>query len=563
MAMKRKSTSKINPHILSYIEMVESGEILACEEQHLLVAYIRRCFDTEDIYTDDDQLEKYLSLIKYFPYERLFEWEEFCLALHCCTYRSKDHRPRWPDLFALMGRGGGKDGYIAYESFCVTSEYNGIPQYDVDICANNEDQARAPFDDVYNVLETPEHIKKLRKFFHWNKEEIINIKTKSKIKYRTNSPKGKDGLRSGIVYFNEIHQYQDYANINVFTTGLGKKKHPRRMYATTNGDVRDGPLDHMIEKSLRILKGEQPDNGMLPFICKLNKKEDVHDHSNWEMANPSLRYRPDLREEIEKEYLEWKLNPAQLADFMTKRMNIPEGNKEIPVTAWENIAATNKPMPDLIGRSAVVGIDYAKITDFASVDIHFREGDIRYDISHSWLCLRSNDIPRLKIPWKQWAEDEHLTLVDDVEINPDLLTDWIAEQGKKYNILKIALDHFRYALLAKSLKRIGFDAKEYKNVKLVRPSDIMTVAPVIDSCFANQYFVWGDNPPLRWATNNTKLIKSGVKTGNDTGNYVYGKIEAKSRKTDPFIGVVAAMTVEEELGDGIVLETPDVGVYTY
>lgn len=550
MTATRKNIFKINPHILRYIEMVESGEIIACEEQHLLVAYVRRCFKTEDIYTDDVQLKNYLSLVKYFPYDRLFEWEDFCIALHCSTYRRKDHRPRWPDLFALMGRGGGKDGYIAFESFCLTSEYNGIFQYDVDICANNEDQAKAPFDDVYNVLEDTENTKKLRKFFHWNKEEIISTKTKSKIKYRTNSPKGKDGLRSGIVYFNEIHQYQNYANINVFTTGLGKKKHPRRMYATTNGDVRDGPLDHLIEKSQMILRGEIPDNGMLPFICKLDSRDEVDDLRMWEKANPSLRYRPDLREEMEKEYREWKLNPEQLADFMTKRMNIPEGRKDIKVTAWENIAATKKPIPDLTGRSAVASIDYAKITDFASADIHFRDGDIRYDISHSWLCLRSNDIQRLKIPWKQWAELGYITLVDDVEINPDLIVDWIAEQATKYNILKIALDHFRYALMSKSLKRIGFDAKENKNVKLVRPSDIMSVTPVIDSCFANQYFIWGDNPPLRWATNNTKLIKSGVRTGNDTGNYVYGKIEAKSRKTDPFMAVAASMTIEDELGDG-------------
>ena len=46
----------------------------------------------------------------------------------------------------------------------------------------------------------------------------------------------------------------------------------------------------------------------------------------------------------------------------------------------------------------------------------------------------------------------------------------------------------------------------YKNLKMVRPSDIMKVATVIDSCFVNNWFVWGDAPELRWATNNTKLI---------------------------------------------------------
>ena len=554
--------SNINPHIFRYMEMVEKGEINSCIEQHDLMAHIRKCFATEDIYINDEQLEKYLGLSKYFPYEKIFEWEEFVLALHCCTYRTKDNMPRWPDLFMLVGRGAGKDGYIAYESFCLSSEHNGIKNYDVDICANNEDQAMRPLKDIIDALEQPHQISKMRKHFYWNKEEVVSLKTKSIIKGRTNSPKGKDGLRSGIVIFNEIHQYQDYENINVFTTGLGKKKHPRRTYATTNGDVRDGPLDDKIKDSLEILKGDVPDNGMLPFICRLDSKEEVNEPTCWEKANPSLRNLPNLQEEVSKEYLDWKANPNQFTAFMTKRMNLPEGNKDVQVTEWENILATNKEIPDLTGRSCTVGIDYAKVTDMVSVNLHFRIEDTRYDISHSWLCLKSADISRLKIPYKEWAKDGLLTLVDDVEIHPDLIADYIAEQATKYSITRLALDNFRYALLTKSLKQIGFDAKENKNVYLVRPSDIMKVVPVIDSCFANQYFIWGENPLIRWATNNTKLIKSGVKAGTYTGNFVYGKIEPKSRKTDPFQALIHSMVIEGELESGEV-GVPDMPVFTY
>lgn len=556
-------TYKMNSHIQNYINLINSGKKAACKEQKQLVKHIEKCFKNEDIYTNEKQLESYLALVKYFPYDELFDWEIFCLALHCCTYRKKDNMPRWPDLFALMGRGGGKDGYIAFESFCLVSHYNGIKGYNVDICANNEAQAKAPFNDIYDVLDTPGQTGKLKKHFYWNKEEIVNLKTKSKIKYRTNSPKGKDGLRSGIVILNEIHQYENYKNINVFTTGLGKKKHPRRTYATTNGDVREGPLDHYLEQAEEILTGAIPDDGFLPFICKLDNKKEVDNPKNWEKANPSLIYLPNLRAEIEKEYKEWKKSPTKFSAFMTKRMNIPDGDKDRQVTDWENIIATKKELPNLEGRSAVVGIDYAKISDFASVNFHFRDGDKRYDISHSWLCLKSNDLSRIKAPWKQWADEGLLTLVDDVEINPDLLIDYIAEMATKYEIMKISLDSFRYALLSKSLRNIGYDAKEFKNIYLIRPSDIMKVYPVIDSCFNNQNFIWGDNPVLRWATNNTKSIRSSRKAGSDTGNFYYGKIEAKSRKTDPFMALVASMVSENDLGDCDDSDTPDLGVFTF
>ena len=131
----------------------------------------------------------------------------------------------------------------------------------------------------------------------------------------------------------------------------------------------------------------------------------------------------------------------------------------------------------------------------------------------------------------------------------------------------MAIDDYRYTLLSKYLSEIGYSPKERKNLKLVRPSDIMKIAPVIESCFANHYYVWGNNPVLRWATNNTKLIRAGRAIGKaadaDVGNFIYGKIEGKSRKTDPFMALVASMVIEEEIPIHQMAAIPTIGVYTY
>lgn len=559
MVIKRMTPCKLNPHIAAYMNAVESGAIRACEEQHLLIAHIRRCFETEEIYINDEQLDRYLSLTRYFPFEVVFPWQAFFIGLHLCAYRA-DGMPRWSDALALIGRGAGKDGTIAWQGLCLMSPYNGITGYDVDICANNEEQAKRPVFDVIAALETPEWIKKLKKHFYWTKEQVTGRKTCSVMKGRTNSPKGKDGLRSGICIFNEIHQYENYANINVFTTGLGKKKHPRRTYYTTNGDVREGPLDDLLQTADAILRGKEPDNGFLPFICKLNSAEDVDDPENWQMANPSLPYRPNLLEEIKKEYAEWKRSPHQLPAFMTKRMNIPQSDREVAVTDWENIAATNRPLPDLEGWACTCGIDYALLRDWASVNLHFRRGNERYDISHSWVCASSPDLPRIQAPWREW---EGVEVVNEPEIPAARLTEYIAQMAQRYYIVKLALDKFRFWLLRPELIKIGF-AAEFDNLLLVRPSDIMQVQPVIDSCFNNRYFVWGDCPPLRWATNNTKLERRGRREGADTGNFYYAKIESRSRKNDPFMALVASMVIENALGDGDAAYSslPDLGVIT-
>ena len=527
-----------NKYIQEYLDIIDNEVFPVCKEQKLLSKFIKNIFETENLIIDEEKVEKYFSYQKYFPFD-LFPWEKFCFVLHNCVFK-ENGLPRFPNLFILVGRGSGKNAYLGYEDFCLITPTNGIKNYDIDISANSEDQAKTTFMDIYNILEDPKHTKKMKKHFYWNKEEIINLKTKSRIKFRTNNPKGKDGLRSGKVDFDEIHAYQNWENINVFTTGLGKKDHPRRTYITTNGDVREGPLDNLLEKAMLILNGEVEDNGFLPFICRLDDEDEVHNPENWAKANPSLPYRPSLMEQMKKEYADYKINPYVNSAFMTKRMNIPKGSKDIEVTSWENILATNKEIPDLEGASCTVGIDYTKVNDMMTVWLLFLKGGVYYWITHSWFCTNSRDKDRIKAPLEEWQEKGLLTIVNDIEINPDIPCEWVQEQLIKYNCIKTGIDNFRLALLSKSLKKIGIDTSDKEQVKIIRPSDIMKIVPVIDSLFNNHQIIWGDNPLMRWFTNNTKL------TSKTLGNYVYDKIEPKSRKTDGFMAFVHAMIAAQD-----------------
>lgn len=559
MLMKMRKCN-YHPYIDSYMDGCRNGSIVVGKDILAALDYIEFKLNEPDVFIDNEKIDKAVELMERYFEIKLFDWELFVTACIHCFYKSHN-TVVFSTIFILMGRGNGKNGFISPIAWYLTTHYHGITGYNIDIVANAEDQAKTSFEDIYEMLENT--WKKSKKFFYKSKELIKNLKTKSYIKFNTSNAKTKDSKRTGCLIFDEVHGYENYDSIKVFTSGFGKRKHSRAFYITTNGNVREGVLDDMLAIAKDILNGTIENLKWLPLLYRIDEEREALSAEMWHKANPSLKYLPDLMDEMKQEFIEMKYKPAIEEEFYTKRLNWPKGNRELQVTEWENIAATNKPLPGMHGKTAVVGIDYTKVTDFASVDIHFREGNIRYDISHSWLCLKSAGIPRLKIPWQQWADEKRLTLVDDVEISPTLIAEYIAEQAIKYNIPKLALDNYRYALLAEALKKVGFDAKDYKNVYLVRPSDIMKVVPVIDSCFANQYFVWGDNPLLRWATNNTKLIASGKKQGTDTGNYYYGKIEAKSRKTDPFMAVVHAMTIEDALGDGSTLETPDVDVYTY
>ena len=547
------TNSKLVPEIQNYIDWVRSGKIEVCKEQLLLCDLVENRFKEENLYVDKEQLKKYLSLQRYFPF-KLLDWEIFCFTLHNCTY-SKPGVLRWPDLFILVGRGAGKNGYLSFEDFCLISQYNTIKKYHIDICANSEEQAKTSFDDIYDVLE--EHKKKLKNHFYWNKEVITNLKTGSELRFRTSNAKTKDGGRPGKVDFDEYHQYEDYKTIQVFKTGLGKKANPRTTITTTDGDVRDGPLDRLKDRAEQILKGAIDDNGLLPFLCKLDDEKEVDDSKMWDKANPSLFHFDELKRTMEREYIDYKDDPISNSSFMTKRMNVPRGNKDVEVILWENILATNQEIPDLKGKTCVVGIDYAKTTDFVVAGMLFKIKEKYIWLSHTWVCTQSKDLSRIKAPLNEWEKEGLLTFVDGPEVHPDIPAQWLAEKAKTYNLTVLGMDLYRYTLLSRSLREVGFDTDKggYNNVRLIRPSDQMQIAPTITSAFVNKNIVWGDSPIMRWYANNTSMITS------KAGNITYGKIEEKSRKTDGFMAFVAAMCVSDQLpeeNEGMFLD-----VYTY
>ena len=547
--------------IKAYIDYVRSGERPMCIWQLQLVNLVERAFLTEDIRLDENQASRYLGLQKHFPY-RLLLWEEFCFLLHNCVYKA-DGQLRWPRMAIVVGRGAGKNGYLAFEDFALLTPVNGIRNYDIDIFATSEAQARVTFDDIWDILEGNKDY--FSRYFTWTKEEIKNNATNSRLTYNTSSAKTKDGARPGKVDFDEFHAYENSRLVDVAVTGLGKKKHPRRTIITTMGDVRGGPMDKLMERAEKVLAGELADGGWLYFVCRLDSDEEINDPDLWGKANPSLYdpNRPELLNEILEEYQEYREDPAGYAAFATKRMNRPKGDILAQVTSWENIQAASKPIPveALFGCPAVGAVDYASTQDFVSAGVLIPKDGMFYWLQHTWVCQQSSTLSYVKFPLREAELRGELTMVDAVEISPDIPVAWLEEQRGKYNLILTGIDHFRFTLLSKAFGEHGFDPDRKKgNLKLTYTPEQSMVAPIIASAFINHKIVWGDCMIMRWFTNNaTRMI-------DKKGNITFGKIEPKSRKTDGFMAMVMAFicymlrqdVFESGSQDG---ELPDVYIY--
>ena len=99
------------------------------------------------------------------------------------------------------------------------------------------------------------------------------------------------------------------------------------------------------------------------------------------------------------------------------------------------------------------------------------------------------------------------------------------------------MDNFRAELLREVFENAGFEVEVIRNPRAISA----LLAPRIEDGFANERFIWGDDPMMRWYTNNVE-----VKI-DKTGNKSYEKKEQHRRKTDGFMSFLYSMYRADEI----------------
>lgn len=537
-----------------YIQLYESGQIKLNNERIMLIEYLREhVLSRDDLFFDDDMIEKCIRFGEkwYFP---LQPFQKFLIAFVFLFFK-KNGRVFYRKHLWMLGRGGGKNGLISVVTHFLIGPHHGIREYNVSIVANSEEQAKTSFDETYNVIGRNSILKSM---FYRTKEKITSNKTDSILKFRTSNGETKDGLRDGAVVFDEIHQFESNKDVRVHISGLGKKKNPREFYIGTDGYVRDGFLDKQKEKAMKVLSGEARPNALFPFICKLDDEKEVDDIDSWEKANPMLchprsEYAQGLFDTIFEEYEDLEDDPTNREEFMTKRMNCPVTDLERSVAKWEEILATNRKMPDLHGREAIGAIDFASIRDFAACGLLFRENGDYVWKTHSYARKEFVDKyysyskkqdaemagKRKFAPIREWEEQGLLSVVEGETIDPNLVVSWFVEMRNYYDIKKVIGDNFRMEVLKPLFEAEGFEVEVIRNPRAIHS----LLAPRIELAFANRQIIFGDNPLMRWYTNNVLVV---IKKD---GNKEYQKKEPIRRKTDGFQAFVHAIYRADEVAE--------------
>ena len=553
--MSKKRSYKYHKYINDWMKLVEQNQVHSSSELKKLMPIIRDTLDDPNVFFDIRQVEQYVELTEkyYFP---LMPDQKFYASLILGLFYKDTEQLVFPSIFIMAGRGWGKNGFISTLADFMQTEHHGVQKYNVDIVATSEEQAMTSFLEVYDKIEDLGK-EKAKALYDYNKTQITYRKTNSTLKYRTSLARTKDGGRPGCVIFDEIHAYEDYQNIKVFTGGLGKVDRPRRIYITTDGELRDGVLDDYKERARRILDGESEHKGFLPIIMKLDTIQEVGKPELWDKANPRILYNNTLKSQILQEYDEMLEIESLKEAFITKRMNIPFVGKSKTVCEWDDLVACCKlPMVDLTGETCEGSVDFADLRDFASAGLRFKKDGIQYFIEHSWVHESSLELTNYNVDLKEEIKNGNLTIIrkqDSPTITPDAIADWFIDQVEKnaYYIRKIKVDSFRYA----ALKEV-FEERGLPEVELIRSGTIShnKVAPVIDQMLANHLIKLPDTKLFRWYVWNTK------REVDKKGNVAYYKIEPEKRKTDGFFCLLHSL-IDDELEEAG--EFRDLPVFKY
>jgi len=563
---------EIHKYVTDYIKSWRDGKITLNKERIMLVEWLEKDILTMDItYFDVEQIEGFIK----FANERYFPLQSFQKFITCFIFMKyeEDGTLVFDEFFLYMARGAGKNGFISALVNFLIDELHGIENYNVSIVANSEKQAKTSFVEVYNKLNNNELYKETYKV---RKETIENLKTKAVFQFHTSNASTKDGLRDGTIVYDEVHQYENSEIVDVFASGLGKVKHPRQFYIGTDGYVRDGFIDKLKERSMNILecKVSVEDDSLFPFICNVDEEEEMHDSSNWEKANPMFHkplseYAKILLRTVTKQYRKLENDPSGYEEFVTKRMNLPKADLEKNVTSWEKILATNQEydLQSLKGRECIGCLDYASIRDFVAAGLLFVKHDkyiVPKELTHSYVCKPFADKHyaysrdkaegnnkkdhRKFAPIREWENDGLLTVLDKESMDPYVIVEWfVKRRSEGYNIKKIVADNFRMEILRPLFENEGFE------IEVIRNPDAASalLSPKIELAFDEERVVFGNNPLLRWYTNNVLVeIKK-------DGNKVYKKKEAVKRKTDGFMMFLYGMWATRDLEDFDATDTLD------
>lgn len=549
--------TNIKDPVTNYARAVYKGDIVAswkvkkeCER------HLKFLNENDEYYFDIKESNRVIKFLEMLPNPstgELMELEDFqrFIVGSIMAWKTKEGNRRFTKAYVSMSRKNGKSILISglglYDFLFGTNPKN---ERLITSSAQSREQASITWNmmktQLEAIMEKSEKIKARVKIIP-SKNEIINLKDRSKIKPLSKEANNLDGYQISYSLLDEFHASSDTKVYDVVKSSQVLLDNPMNIIISTAGFNLNGPMKTEYDYLTRVLEGKEENDSYFTFIAEQDNEKEIYDSSTYEKSNPLLankKIAPTLMKNLNSDLNE-AIQKQDINGTLVKNFNLwRQSSKETYISHqdWNNCQADEN--ISVYGRSVYLALDLSRSDDLTAVGMIFPTDDNKFFVDSHVFVGTKNPIEekskRDKINYMTLVETEFATLTNTQSgiINYEQVCDWLINyiESNELNVKGIMYDPWNaQAVISKLENETSYPLIEVtQNYRHLSPALKQFKLDVFEKKIQHN-----GNPNLGLAINNAI-----TKTDNN-GNIILDK-QINRNKIDALVALTTGYTIAME-----------------
>ncbi|WP_371069131.1 terminase large subunit [Sediminibacillus sp. JSM 1682029] len=391
----------------------------------------------------------------------------------------------------------------------------GVKGADMYISANTFEQCQNAAIPIALTIENSPDLRPDTRIYHGKEDTVKSIKysfVEDGIKY-SNTVKvlskdnaGNEGKNPYINYFDEVHAQMDREQYDNLRSAQIAQEEPLNIITSTAGK-QSGSLGAQIYGYAKEVVENDNDDSWFGMIYEPNKKFDWEDRKVWLMVNPNMGVSVNM-EFLENAFKEAQNNSFNKAEFMSKHLDVFVNYAETYFEKDQLDKMLVDDLGDVLGETAVIGVDLSRRTDLTCVSINIptfdENGEPMLKVKQKYFIpefgIEEKELQR-NVPYRALAEAGFVTLCPGKTVDEDLVSEYVEWVFENFNLVQINYDPALAEKLVERWEMLGIQCIEVPQypTHMNEPFDDFEVLLL-------QERVVTDNPLLIFCASNAKII---------------------------------------------------------
>ncbi|MFD2628735.1 terminase large subunit [Oceanobacillus kapialis] len=400
----------------------------------------------------------------------------------------------------------------------------GVKGAECYISANTFDQAQNAAGPLALTIENSPDLRPGTRIYRGKEDTVRSVKyifVEDGFKYAntaivlTRDNAGNEGKNPYINYFDEVHAQMDREQYDNLRSAQVAQDEPLNIITSTAGKQSGSLGSQVYAYAKEVIKNDN-DDSWFGMVYEPNKKFDWEDRKVWFMVNPNMGVSVNM-EFLENAFKEAKQNSFNKAEFMSKHLDVFVNYAE---TYFEKDQLEKMLVDDLgniLGETAVIGVDLSRRTDLTCVDINIPSfddnGDPILKVKQMYFIpefgIEEKEQQR-NVPYRALAEKGFVTLCPGKTVDEDLVSEYVEWAFENFNLVQINYDPALAEKLVERWDMLGVTTVEVPQypTHMNEPFDDFEILLLRESVINGEEraAIVTDNPLLIFCAENAKII---------------------------------------------------------